>query len=81
MKSKNWPKLRNFAIEMLLYSLFVTIYLFLVVRYLSGWLLSLYENNLTVYAIVALGFIVAQGVLLDAITSFVMDRLGLDRTH
>ncbi len=72
-------KVRNFAIEMLIYSILVAGYLFFVIRYLTGWLTELFDSNLTAYAIVALVFIVAQSVFLDSLTSFLMDRLGLQR--
>ena len=40
---------------------------------------QLFDSNLGVYALVSLALIVAQGVLLDAITSFLLDRLQLGR--
>ncbi|MFN2103743.1 MAG: hypothetical protein ACK2U5_20760 [Candidatus Promineifilaceae bacterium] len=72
-------KLRSFLIEMIIYSLMVALYLWLVITYLAGLLVELFDNNLTAYAIVALLFIFAQSVLLDSLTSFIMDRLGLER--
>ncbi len=72
-------KVRNFAIEMLIYSIMVAGYLCLVIRYLSDWLVDLFDSNLTAYAVVALVFIVAQSVFLDSLTGFLMDRLGLQR--
>jgi hypothetical protein len=72
-------KLRNFLIEMILYSVMVTVYLWLVITYLADWLVALFNSNLTAYAMVALLFIVAQSVFIDSLTSFIMDRLGLER--
>jgi hypothetical protein len=42
-------------------------------------LANLYEDNLTLYAWVALALIVAQGVVLDGVTTFLLDRLRLAR--
>jgi hypothetical protein len=79
MGSEKRRKIRNFLVEMVIYSIMVAIYLYLVITYLAEWLVSLYDNNLVVYAILALIFIIAQSVFLDSLTSFIMDRLGLER--
>jgi hypothetical protein len=71
--------IRNFAIEVLVYAVLVVIYFFLVLRLLAQPLLELFENNLTVYAFVALALIVVQGVVLEFVTSFLIGRLGLER--
>ena len=70
-------RVRNFLIEMVIYAILVSIYLYLVITYLADWLVALYNDYLTAYAVLALVFIVAQSVLLDSLTSFIMDRLGL----
>lgn len=71
--------IRNFVLEMLVYAALVVGYFLLVLRLLGDPLLRLFSNNLTLYAIVALLLIVAQGVLLEAITSFIIGLLGLDQ--
>lgn len=71
--------IRNFLIELILYGILVTIYFLLILRNLSPWLTTLYEENLTLYAIVALALIVAQSVVLEWITSFLVERIGLER--
>jgi hypothetical protein len=70
---------RNFVIEVLIYAVLVVAYFFLVLRFLADPLEELFQNNLVVYAFVALGLIVAQGVVLEFITSFLINRLGLER--
>jgi hypothetical protein len=70
---------KNFILELLVYAVLVVAYFFLVLRFLAQPLMELFTNNLTVYAFVALGLIVAQAILLEAIVSFIMDRLGLDQ--
>jgi len=71
--------LRNFAIEILVYGIMVVAYFFLVLRTIGPWLTDLYYSNLRVYAIVALVLIVVQAVFLEWITSFLIERLGLER--
>ena len=71
--------IRNFIIEVLVYGLLVLGYFLLVLRFLGEPLAKLYTNNLVLYAFVALGLILAQGVVLEAVTSFLLNRLGLER--
>ena len=70
---------RNFVIEVLVYTLLVVAYVFLVLRLLGEPLKKLFDNNLVLYAFVALALIVAQGAVLEIITSFLLDRLRLER--
>lgn len=74
-----WTLIRNFAIEVLLYAALVVVYFFLVLRFLGDPLEELFSTNLILYAFVALGLILAQGVVLEFITSFLITRLGLER--
>lgn len=71
--------IRNFAIEVLVYAALVLGYFLLVLRFLGQPLARLFSNNLVIYAIAALVLIVAQGVVLEAVTSFIMGLLGLDK--
>lgn len=79
MKGSTKKLLRNFAIEMLVYAALVTVYFLLVLRTLGDWLTELYDNNLPLYAVVALALIVAQGVMLEWLTGILVERLGLER--
>jgi hypothetical protein len=71
--------IRNFAIEVLVYAVLVLGYFLLVLRFLGEPLNELYTNNLVLYAFVALALIVAQGAVLELVTSFLLNRLGLER--
>jgi len=71
--------LRNFAIELIVYGIMVVVYFFLVLQTIGPWLTDLYYSNLRVYAIAALVLIVVQAVFLEWITSFLIERLGLER--
>lgn len=77
------PKVRklviNFAIELVVYGFLVLAYFLLVLRYLNEILNVLYNNNLIIYAFLCLGLVVAQGVVLEFITSFILSRLRLER--
>lgn len=70
---------RNFVIEVLVYAVLVLGYFLLVLRFLGKPLEQLYVSNLIVYAFVALALIVIQGVVLEFVTSFLLNRLGLER--
>lgn len=70
---------RNFAIELLIYGTLVVGYSVVVFRWLGDHLEELIHQSLTLYAFAALGLIVAQGVLLDLLTSLLLDILNLDR--
>ena len=70
---------RDILIETVLYGLFAAAYVAVVLRWLDGWLTRLFLDNLTGYAVVGLALILAQGVLLDLLTSFLLERLGLGR--
>ena len=71
--------LRNFIIELAVYGVLVVIYFLVVLRSIGDWLTSLYYNDLTVYAILALMLIVVQAVILEKVTAFLITRLGLER--
>lgn len=71
--------LRNFSIELLVYAALVFGYFLLVLQFLGQPLARLFSTNLVLYAFVALLLIVAQGVLLEAVTSFIMGLLGLEQ--
>jgi len=71
--------LRNFVVELIVYGILVVAYSFVVLRLLGEPLAGLFNSNLTTYAVMSLGLIVAQGVLPDVITSFLLDRLQLGR--
>ena len=76
----NWKRLlRNFAIELGIYSILVVVYFLVVLRFLGEPLMVIFQKRLEVYAVLALLLIVGQGVVLEAVTSFLVERLGLER--
>jgi hypothetical protein len=70
---------RNLVVELLVYGTLVAIYALSVLQLLADPLAKLYEDDLTLYAWVALALIVIQGVALEEVTSFLLDRLRLAR--
>ena len=75
MNPETRKRLYRFGIQMVIYAVLVTVYLYLVWRYLGNWLLELYNENLPLYAVVCLVFIVVQAVVLDTFSTIIMDRL------
>ncbi len=68
MKREVLSALRTFLIEMAVYAVLVVAYFFLVLHLLGGWLEGLFEQDRRVYAAVALGLMLGQGVLLELLT-------------
>lgn len=69
----------SFALELVIYATLLIAYFLVVLRYLQPVLDRLFNNNLTAYAFLGLGLIVAQGVFLDLVTSFLVSQLNLEQ--
>ncbi len=72
MKREVENSLRSFLVEFVVYTILVAAYYFLVLHLLGAWLNGLFRSDRTVYAWVALGLIIGQGVLLDALTKLLL---------
>lgn len=70
---------RNLLIEILIYAALLVAYVLAFLKLLGEPLARLFDNNLFAYAFVGLVLIVAQGVLLDFLTSFIINQFKLDR--
>lgn len=79
MENDGKKLIRNFAIELIVYGTLVVVYFLVVLQTIGDWLFDLYESNLPAYAIAALVLIVVQGVFLEMVTTFLIERLGLER--
>ena len=77
--SNRFRTIRVFLLELILYGLLVVAYFLLVLQLLGEPLAALFTENLQLYAVVCLGVIVAQAVLLDGVVTFLLDLLGLSR--
>ena len=71
------PLLRSLLLELAIYAPLVIIYFLLILRYANQFITRLYQTQTVVYAIVATGAIVVQGVMLEWLTSWLLRRFGL----
>lgn len=71
--------LRNMLIEMAVYGVLLAGYFYVALRFLGEPLKNLFEQNLTFYAFSGLLLIVLQAVILEFITSWLFDFLGLHK--
>ena len=73
------PEARNtffsFLIELVVYGLLVAAYFFLVLHFLGGWLADLDKRSVRFYALVAIGLIIGQSVVLEWVTTFLFRLL------
>ena len=67
-----------FLAELVIYALFVLAYFFLVLHFLGGWLKQVFDENKNLYAILALALIIVQGVLLEMLTSALLQVIRRD---
>lgn len=72
MKREFEKALRSFLVEFVVYAVLVAAYYFFVLHFLGSWLNDLFGHHRGMYAAVALGLIIGQGVLLDAVTHFLL---------
>ena len=81
INTKHTPKrlVINLIIEFIIYGGLVTLYFLVILRYLNEPIKNLFDNNLTVYAIVSLILIGLQGVALERLTFYILDWVGLKR--
>ncbi len=70
-----WKKtafVRSFAIELVLYACFMSLYLLLVLHLLTGWIKQVFDDSKSLYAVLALVLIGVQGVALERLTNALM---------
>ena len=75
MKKQTAKSLQAFGIELVVYSVLVTGYFFLVLHLLGEWLYHLEAHHRYVYATVALLLIAGQAVALDAVATLLFRLL------
>ena len=68
MKPEALKSIKSFIVELGLYALVVVGYFLAVLHYLGGWLYELFKHERKLYAAVALGLIIGQGVMLEVVT-------------
>ena len=70
---------KSFVVELVVYTLLVTVYFFPVLHFLGAWLKPLFDHERRVYAVAALALMLGQGVLLEMLTTWLL-RLIRSRT-
>ena len=71
------PLLRSLLLELAIYTPLVVLYFLVVLRFANGYLTRLYTSDTILYATVATAAIVAQAVLLERLTAWLLRRFGL----
>jgi hypothetical protein len=71
------PLLRSVLLELAIYAPLVLLYFLLVLRYANDFLTELYKSDTVLYAVVATAAIIAQAVLLERLTAWLLRRFGL----
>ena len=69
--------IRRLGIVLIVYGALVSAYLAIVYRLLEGSLARLFDGNLIPYAFASLSLMLAQGIALDLVTSFLINQLHL----
>lgn len=75
MKAGARKALTSFSIELVVYGVLVTAYFFLVLHFLGDWLSRLDKQSIHLYAIVSIGLIIGQAVVLEWVTTFIFKLL------
>ena len=81
MKKKTDNTLRAFLIELVVYAALVVGYFFTVLHFLTDWISHLAKDHITIYAFVAIGLIIAQGIVLESVTTWLMRLLQGGRSE
>ncbi len=74
-KKEKESTFRAFLVELVIYVVFVTVYFFLVLHFLAGWLQDLHLYHVKLYALMAIVLIIGQAVLLESITTWLLRLL------
>ena len=69
MKGRTKETLLPFLFEFVVYAALVCAYFFLVLHFLGGWLVEIFNRDKRLYAVVSLLLIIGQGVLLETVTT------------
>ena len=75
MKAETRKTVVAFLIELVIYSILVVVYFFLVLHLLGPSLDHLQRNNTALYSLLAVGLILGQAVLLDWLTNLLLRLL------
>jgi hypothetical protein len=79
MKRDFKASLPQLALELVVYAVLVTAYYLCVLHFLGNGLADLYQHRRQLYAGLALGLIVTQGLLLEILTRFLLNWIDRRR--
>ena len=80
-KAEAFKTLKAFLIELVLYAVFVVAYFFFVLHFLAGWINHLEVSRIKIYAVVSIGLIIGQAILLEGLTFWLMRLLRGGRSE
>jgi hypothetical protein len=80
-KAEASSTLRAFLIELVVYSALIVAYFFLVLHFLADWINRLEVSHIKIYALVAIGLIIVQAIVLEVLTTFLMRLLRGGRSE
>ncbi len=69
--------LLRLGLEFGLYAVLVVAYMFVILHFFGDLLTALFKGDRVMYAALALGLMVLQGIFLETLTTFLIDRLEL----
>ncbi|HXA08341.1 MAG TPA: hypothetical protein VNW28_00065 [Chthoniobacterales bacterium] len=69
MNADDRKTLFSFLIELVVYGILVTAYFFLVLHFLGDWLADLDKRSVRLYALLSIGLIIGQSVVLEWVTT------------
>ncbi len=72
MEKELRTSLKSFSLELAVYAAMVAVYYFLVLEFLGEWLHHMFEHDRRLYAMLALLLIIAQGVVLESLTRWLL---------
>jgi hypothetical protein len=75
MNAEDRKTIFSFLIESVVYGILVAAYFFLVLHFLGDWLADLDKRSVRLYALLSIGLIIGQSVVLESVTTFLLRLL------
>ena len=75
MKADTSRTLFSFLVELVIYSVLIVIYFFLILHFLGDWLQHLEKENIRFHAVFSITLIIGQAILLEWVTTFLFRLL------
>ena len=75
MDSAKQLSLRELGTELVIYGILMFAYALTVLSFLMGYVHGIYKANLILYTFLALALILGQGILMEAISTYIRERV------